>query len=245
MEGQQEIEWLEQARAVVERIELGDADDARRLVEELSHVRETELFREIGKLTRELHDALNTFHLDGRLNDLASHDIPDAKERLNHVINLTEQAAHRTLNAVEAGLPAAEALSGDARRLQAEWRRFRARDMSAEEFRGLARDMDAFLGRAGDDAEAVRAHLSEILMAQDFQDLTGQVIRRVINLVHDVEESLIGLLRVSGGRLTEGVTRPRAETANAGAGPVVPGVDHGEVVNGQDDVDDLLSSLGF
>lgn len=242
---QDEIPWLERAREVVARIELNDEAAARSLVDELAHVREMELFREIGKLTRDLHEALNAFRLDGRLSELASREIPDAKERLNHVIVLTERAANRTLTAVETGLPQAEALGTEARRLRDQWQRFRARAMAADEFRGLARGVDEFLGRVDTDTEALRSQLSEILMAQDFQDLTGQVIRRVIDLVHDVEESLIGLLRVSGGRLTETGPAPRETETHGGAGPVVPGVEHGEVVNGQDDVDDLLSSLGF
>lgn len=239
-----ETDWMVRARALVEQIELGDEDQARRLVDELAQVRETELFQEIGKLTRELHEALNAFCVDGRLTALAQNEIPDAKERLGHVIHLTEEAAHRTLSAVESGMPAAAALGAEARRLSGEWQRFRGREMSAPEFRGLASAIDGFLERTEGDAETLRGRLSEILMAQDFQDLTGQVIRRVIRLVQDLEESLVGLLRVSGDRLGA-PPAPRAIETRNGSGPTVPGVDHGDVVGGQDEVDDLLSSLGF
>lgn len=241
--------WLERARELIAQVDMDDEAGLRKVVDDLARVRETEMFHEIGKLTRELHDALNAFRFDARLEEFASQEIPDATERLNHVIHLTEQSAHRTLASVETSLPCVESLGGRARELGMRWQRFRARDMSADEFRELARELDAFLPKVGDDTEAIRGQLSEILMAQDFQDLTGQVIRRVITLVQDLEQHLITMLRLSGNRLNEpadaSATEPQMPSSSAVQGPVVPGVDGGDVVRGQDDVDDLLSSLGF
>lgn len=241
---------LEMARQLVSHIEAGDEESAARLIEELGRMHESVLFQELGKLTRDLHEALNAFRLDSRISELTQTEIPDAKERLNYVVSLTEDAAHRTLNAVEASLPMSEQLSSRAGDLARHWQRFRARELSAEEFRQLSGELGEFLARVHDDAEAIRRNLSDVLMAQDFQDLTGQVIRRVINLVQDVEQNLVGLVRISGERLStpdqKKMQDKRAEDQNKGMGPAVPGTaGASDVVSGQDDVDDLLSSLGF
>ena len=92
---------LEQARALVSELESGNADAAEQLIDELGRVREQNLFRELGKMTRQLHDALNSFAVDSRIISMAESEIPDAKARLNHVITMTEDSANRTLAAVE------------------------------------------------------------------------------------------------------------------------------------------------
>jgi len=253
---------LAKARQLVAAIEAGDEMPANRLIEELGRMHESVLFHELGKLTRDLHEALNSFRLDSRLAEIAQNEIPDAKERLNYVVSMTEQAAHRTLNAVEECLPKAEHLSRHARELSVAWTQFQKRKLSAQEFRVLSKDLGDFLLRSGEDGEAIRRNLSDVLMAQDFQDLTGQVIRRVINLVQDVEKNLVGLVRITGERLSvpeqqkrsrEDVSQP-AELKSGGVGgrdvtatgPAVPGTKEAkDVVSGQDDVDDLLSNLGF
>jgi chemotaxis protein CheZ len=242
-------QMLAKARELVASIEADDEDAVSRLIDDLGKNRESDLFVELGKLTRELHDSLNSFRLDSRISELAEREIPDAKERLNYVVTLTEQAAHRTLNAVEGMLPISEALEQRAGGLGEEWQRFRSRDMSAEEFRSLSRQIEEFLSQVGDDARALHRSLSEVLMAQDFQDLTGQVIRRVIRLVQDVEENLVRLIRITGERFVQAERKDEKEqekeSNRQGIGPAVPGVDAGGVVSGQDEVDDLLSSLGF
>jgi len=237
---------LEKAKRLVALIESGDDDAANRLIEELGRMHESLLFEQLGKLTRDLHDALNAFRGDSRLMEIAQSEIPDAKERLNYVVAMTEQSAHRTLNAVEESLPAAENIARQADELAASWDRFRRRDMVADEFRALSREIAGFLETTAEDAEMVRRNLSDVLMAQDFQDLTGQVIRRVIHLVQDLERNLVGLVRISGERLAvpEGRGKPGKQTE--ATGPTVAGTaGSGDVVTGQDGVDDLLSSLGF
>ncbi len=236
---------LTQARQLVEYLEQGKADEAVSTLESLSAVREKDLFQELGKLTRELHDTINSFQLDAKISDMAANDIPDAKERLTHVITMTEQAADKTLNAVERTLPVSEELVAKALQLGSDWERFRGRDMDVEEFRKLSGELDEFFGWLGESTPIIQSSLTEILMAQDFQDLTGQIIRRVITLVQDVEHSLVDLVRITGQKM-----KPVAEEKKSGpdieaVGPAVPGVDKGDVVSGQDDVDDLLSSLGF
>ncbi len=241
-------EYLALARKLIEQIGAGEDEAAAVTIDEFTRLRELELFRELGALTRDLHEALKSFRVDTRIGEIAGTEIPDARERLNHVITLTDQAAHRTLTAIEASLPLVGEIGGTARDLRERWQRFRQRDLSVEEFRLLSQEMDSFLDVVDRHGTSVQASLTDALMAQDYQDLTGQIIRRVIGLVQEVEDSLVELVRISGARIAE-ENRPAAdkkskEDAPKGHGPAVPGQDTG-VVSGQDEVDDLLSSLGF
>ena len=237
-------ESLVQARQLVAELEAGNVDAASALLDDLARQRDTGLFQELGKLTRELHDTINSFHLDSRICTLTEHDIPDAKERLSYVITMTEQAAHRTLTAVEDSLPIAEELQKRAVELQDKWQRFRRKDMDVTEFRALVPEIDSFLELTSGHARKLNTSLSDVLMAQDFQDITGQIIRRVINLVKDVEDNLVSLVRISGQRMAP-AEKSTKDDLSRGIGPQVPGLDGADVVQGQDDVDDLLSSLGF
>lgn len=243
---------LNQARSLVSQLEAGNVTGAEHVIEELGRIREQSLFRELGKMTRQLHDSLTSFALDSRMQSLAESDIPDAKARLNHVITMTEDSANRTLTAVEGTLPIAEELQRSANDLLKKWSRFRNKDMSVDEFRSMSQEIDDFLGATHVNAGRIHGNLSEVMMAQDFQDLTGQIIRRVINLVQEVEDNLVELIRLSGSvefAVAEKAAAPDKRTADnlmQGVGPQVPGVgDKVGSVSGQDEVDDLLSSLGF
>ena len=244
---------LSQARALVTELEAGNSRAAASVIEELGRLREQTLFQELGKMTRQLHDSLTSFALDSRMQSLAESDIPDAKARLNHVISMTEDSANRTLNAVDGTLPIAETLQNSAKDLLEKWDRFRNKDMNVDEFRLMSHEIDTFLEQTRLNADQIHANLSEVMMAQDFQDLTGQIIRRVITLVTEVEDNLVDLIRLSGdvnsdaggesGGTREGKSK---DDIMKGIGPAVPGVtDENTSVSGQDEVDDLLSSLGF
>ncbi len=245
--------WISRAKELAIYIEAGNEEQVNRLLDELSRRRETNLFQELGKLTREFHEALNSFRLDARIADLTQDHIPDAKQRLGYVISMTEQAANRTLNAVEGSIPLCEELSSRAHSLREQWSRFLQRALTPAEFRTLSRSLDQYLSRAEDDTVRIRDSLSEVLMAQDYQDLTGQILQRVVSLVNEMEEHLVRLIRVSGQRFTD-VPIPKGSsygTVEETDGPVVHGphvpgtAPEEEVVHGQDDVDALLSSLGF
>lgn len=243
--GNERDEYLEKARALVAELENGSLERAGTAIDTLTKMRESALFQELGKLTRQLHDTLANFQVDTRLAKLTSSEIPDAKERLNHVIEMTEQAANRTLGVVEQTLPRTEELVQKAQQLKNQWDRFRNRDMKVEEFRGLTTEIDEFLGWASVNATAIHQGLSDVMMAQDFQDLTGQIIRRVIKLVQEVEDGLVGMIRLAGPQIAaaEAAVNKRDIVAE---GPQVPGLKpQTEVVASQDDVDQLLSSLGF
>jgi len=238
---------LDHAHKLIDSIESGDEINARAIMDDLASIRELDLFTEMGKLTRELHDSLNNFKLDSKMAGLAENEIPDAQERLNHVITMTEEAADKTLSAVEEAIPLSDDLKASSLELQSRWDKFKNRKLTADEFRDLSRDLDEFFPKISTGTVLLNEKLNDILMAQGFQDLTGQIIRRVITLVRDVEEGLVSLIKMSGAPAKVNESKAKGTERDIMAeGPVVPGVAHAsETVDGQDDVDDLLSSLGF
>jgi chemotaxis protein CheZ len=237
---------LAQAKSLVELLENGQQDKANALIAEIQNPINSELFAEIGKLTRQLHDSLNNFQLDSRLNDLATADIPDAKERLSFVITLTEEAANKTMDVVESIFPIVDNLAEQVRDVNPLWTKLMNNEINLDEFKGLCADIDTLLTTTGKETQRIHSLMTDVLMAQDFQDLTGQVIRKVIDLVHEVEERLIAML-TAFGITTE---QPKESVLpkigdNLVEGPIVNKENRDDVVEDQDDVDDLLSSLGF
>lgn len=197
-------------------------------------------FNRIGQMARQLHDALLGLGYD-KLIEKTVAAIPDAKDRLAYVATLTEQAACRVLNATDAAQPAVEALDTEGRSLGARWEQLYANQLGVVEFRALAGDTRAFLAqRLPETAGVARAQLLEIMMAQDFQDLTGQVIKRIVTLAQELEQQLMLLLIdvMPDIRKTESV----ASLIN---GPVIKADGRTDVVANQKQVDDLLESLGF
>ncbi|MDH5786129.1 MAG: protein phosphatase CheZ [Chromatiales bacterium] len=243
----QDENFIERVRELSQHVESGNAAEADRVLDQIAKLRESSLFQELGKLTREFHDALNAFRLDARLASYAEKDFPDARERLRHVVEMTARSADRSLTAAEESMPICDAIENEADELKGEWQRFVSREMSAAEFRALSSRLQEFLDNTGGSAAQLRTNINEVMMAQDFQDLTGQIIERVITLVDDMEGSLVELIRISGQNLVPDDGKSAEVDLLTGTGPVVPGVDDksGNVVSGQDEVDDLLSSLGF
>jgi len=233
---------LEKAKQLVSSLESGDDEAAEKTLEQMADYSESNLFREVGRLTRELHEAINGFLLDAKITDLAQREIPDASERLSYVITMTEKSANTTLGAVEESLPLADELGEKATELSEKWDLFKGRKMTVDDFRALSGDLTSFLEIAPSYSKSLHSNLSAVLLAQDFQDLTGQIIRQVIALVTDIEDKLVQLVRISGSRMPD---KEYESAEHKLEGPVVPGVNQGDVVDGQDDVDDLLSSLGF
>ncbi|MBD3610700.1 MAG: protein phosphatase CheZ [Gammaproteobacteria bacterium] len=238
-------EVLAMAKDLVAKIEAGENEEAHAVLDEMTKVRESLLYQEIGKLTRELHTSLSSFRVDTHITDLAEKDIPDARERLRYVVSMTDEAANKTLTAVEESLPLCDSLGNRVGEISESWQRLLRREMSADEFRALSKTLASYLASSTTDVNTVKSNLNEVLMAQGFQDLTGQIIHRVIDLVEDVENNLVGLIKVAGQKVDAPtyIADEKAETTPTG--PPVPGVDDSGRVSGQDEVDDLLSSLGF
>jgi len=241
---------LDLAREYVKQLEQGNSVEADNLLTELTHLRESQLFQELGKLTRDFHEAINGFNSDERMHSMAQDEIPDARERLNYVITKTDDAAHKTLNAIEVVMPIAEALEGKVSRIGGEWDKFLKKEMKPQEFRDLSQEIKEFFHSTDCDLKSIKTNVNDILMAQDFQDITGQIIKRVITLVAEVEKSLVELVKLGGGLAvneSDSGSSKKIRESNVGEleGPQVPGMESDDAVNSQDDVDELLSSLGF
>lgn len=243
---------LAQAKALVAHLEAEEVSEANNLVKSAtqSTPKGDTVFEQVGELTRELHDALVNFQNDTRLIDMTGHDIPDAKDRLHYVIEMTDKAANKTMDAVDKCLPIADKLNDDLESVKPSWQKLMSRDLALGDFKKLCHQLDGLIESSSVSAATLRSSLTDILMAQDFQDLTGQMIRRVIDLVQEIESKLVGILTVSS--VEAGVLVANTDSENVGTkkdieaeGPIMNAEDRDDVVNGQDDVDDLLSSLGF
>ena len=237
----------DQANRLKLLVDSGDLSGAMTIIGELNETRDKTLYQEIGRLTRTLHESIRNFHIDSKSDEDFSR-IEDASDRLSYVIDMTNKAANKTLDLVEETMPYASEISAEAKVLKDDWGRLQRKEMKPEEFRVLTAKMGVFLSKLSSDADIVYKNLTEILLAQDFQDLTGQVINRVTGLIKDVEESLVNLVCMAGkvDKITGIVHKIDKQKSNIeGEGPQIKVADKVEVVSGQDDVDDLLSSLGF
>lgn len=198
------------------------------------------VFNRIGHMARALHDTLGQLGYDKLLEKTVS-ALPDAKDRLTYVANLTEQAACRVLNATDIASPLVDDIENGARALGQRWDQVFANEMGPQEFKLLAAETRAYLNeQLPKKTRDTHAQLTEIMMAQDFQDLTGQVIKKVVALAQDLESGLMNLL-------IEVVpeTKRTEEVASLMNGPVINAEGRTDVVVNQEQVDDLLDSLGF
>ncbi len=236
-------EYLERLQGLNVAIEKKDANEVNRLVGELTTLRESALFQELGKLTREIHESINSFSEDDRVAELAEHDIPDATERLNFIVEKTNEAAHKTMNGAEETMEVVGNFSDHAKMIKNRWDQFRNRELSKEEFVALSDDIDEFMVSIPNETAKISQSMTEIMLAQDYQDLTGQMIKQVITMVKEVEEKLVRLVAISGATLKDKSDQPKDGTK--AHGPQLPTANRDEVATNQDDVDDLLASLGF
>lgn len=198
------------------------------------------VFKRIGVMARELHDTLHELGYD-KLLEKTVHAIPDAKDRLAYVANLTEQAACRVLNATDIAKPLQDELESSSKTLAARWDALYENKLSVAEFKALADETRAFLkDQVPQKAAATNEQLLEIMMAQDFQDLTGQVIKKIVGLAQNLENQLVQVLVdvIPDARRNDNVN----SLIN---GPVISGEGRTDVVVNQQQVDDLLGSLGF
>lgn len=242
------------AEDLMEKLGRGDMVGASDVIRGINEARDRSLYREVGKLTRGLHQAIVNFNIEGApgaLPESERSEMANAQDRLDYVLNKTQEAADRTMDLVEAGIPLAGSLADQAATLKQEWGRLIRREMNPAEFRELYKRIDEFLESTQGQARTLSEHFNGILIAQDYQDLTGQVIKKVMALVQEVESNLVHLMRIAGtvDELTGMVHAQAASDAGepdvAPEGPVVNADQRQDVVKGQDDVDDLLSSLGF
>ena len=197
------------------------------------------VFAQLGQMTRGLHNLLRELGLDKTLAKVAS-DLPDNRDRLNYISAMTAQAAERTLNAAENTQPILEQMGQSAQSLSGEWDKLFNKQLGVDEFKALVQNTRAYLAKVPEQAAASNAQIMEIILAQDFQDLTGQVIKKVLEAAQHLENQLLGLL-------IETTPQDRRQAVSPGLlnGPVINAAGRSDVVTSQAQVDDLLESLGF
>ena len=208
----------------------------------------------IGQLTRTLRDSMRELGLDKQV-EAAAQAVPDARDRLKYVATMTEQAAERALNAIELAKPMQEAMQTEAQALDARWAKWYDAPLAQGEAGELLAQTRTFLQSVPERTQATNAQLLEIMLAQDFQDLTGQVIKKITDVVYLIEQQLLGVL-------LENIAPERREQFAASAAALMSSVASGspesllngpqinpegrsDVVQDQSQVDDLLASLGF
>lgn len=232
-------------------LEKKDVAGAIHTMYELQKVRDESLYQEIGRLTRTLHDSIRNFNIDADVSPDEAEE--NAQSRLAYVVDMTAKAANKTMDKVEESMPLSEGIAGEASDINQEWKRFLGKEMKPDEFRELTKRISTFLDSAESNGKQLNKHLSDILLAQDYQDLTGQVIQKVAKMITDVEAQLVNLVAMAGhvDRIT-GIEHELSEPENTeevdpnkGDGPQINAEEKEDVAASQDDVDDLLSSLGF
>jgi len=197
----------------------------------------------LGGIVRLLHDSLRELGYDKALTE-ASSQIVDAQDRLEYVASLTEQAANKVLNTLDDGMPAQDLLSKQAKDMENRWDDLFAGKLSIEQFKALAGDSKQFAQLVSEATEAEKARLLEIMMAQDFQDITGQLIKKVVVITKTVENELTQLLKDSAPPdVKEKLAQKQA--AQEQPQPLMSGPSVPTVALDQDSVDDLLADLGF
>jgi chemotaxis protein CheZ len=198
-----------------------------------------EMLVRVGQITRTLHDSLRELGFDKVL-EKATADIPDVRERLNYVARMTEQAAQRVLNATDAAIPMQERIDAGADEILNGWQAAFKAPFSEANYRDMATMTMQCLADMRNDTSATKQQLLDIMMAQDFQDLTGQVIRKVTDLAHGMEQQLVQLL------IDYAPAEVKRETNSSLLnGPQINPANKSDVVADQGQVDDLLDSLGF
>jgi len=243
--------FSEKATELMGRLEQNDLAGAVGLIQDLQKVRDENLYQEIGHLTRALHESIKNFKLDSKIQGAGS-DIDEAQEGLQYVVEMTAKAANKTMDKVDESMPLSQSIASEAFEIKQEWTRFLNKEMSAKEFRELTKRVSQFLENTEGSTKKLNANLSDILLAQDFQDLTGQVIQRITTMITDVESRLVNLVAMAGhvDQMTgiqhnEIKVQEKEEDINKGVGPQLNSEDNEDVASNQDEVDDLLSSLGF
>ncbi|MGM0520904.1 MAG: protein phosphatase CheZ [Pseudomonadota bacterium] len=222
--------------------------------DQLSEEASEELIHRIGKLTRMLRENMRELGLDKEI-EKAAEAIPDARDRLHYVAAMTEQAAERALNAIDRAQPMQDQLTERAEALDKRWTEWFEAPKELDEAKALVKDTRSYLSDVPDMTAATSKELLEIMMAQDFQDLTGQVIKKMMDVIREIEHQLVQVLidnvpeaqaretmqRKAEDQWKHDNARRNEELLN---GPQVND-EAPDIVSGQDQVDDLLDELGF
>lgn len=238
--------------SLIDKLQNNNFEEASKIIYDLYPSEDQQVYTHVGNLTRALHSAIVNFNVDVGCDQTLknSSEISDASDRLQYVITMTQEAADKTMDRVEVAAPIALNLGQEASALKDEWSRLKRRELSKEDFSQLYDRMGDFFEQMSDGTDQLNQNLQAIILEQGYQDLTGQVLKKVIGLVTDVEHELVNLVRIAGQ--VEEVTglshEPEEKQLNSSCiaeGPQIHADVRDDVVSSQDDVDDLLSSLGF
>lgn len=198
-----------------------------------------DVFQRVGSLTRKLHDALRELGYDKSV-EAALSGLPDARARLAYIANLTGEAANKVLASVERCQTINDELTEKAQKVDENWERLFNNEMSLEEFKTHAKETHEFIKTVRDQSSVFGSQFTEIMMAQDFHDLTGQAVNRIATMAQNLEEQLVELLLDT----TPAEQRKQVEDQWL-TGPAMNAEGRTDVCSDQGQVDDLLESLGF
>jgi chemotaxis protein CheZ len=229
--------YAEPVAALASALAAGDEQAFRTALAVFDSVRDAEVVTGVRKVAGELQTALQRFEIDSRLINLAQQQVPNARRRLMHVVKLSADGVHRTMDLIEQCSPLADQLLREAEQLT---RRLAAQPAPPP---GDQVNVGFFVQRVAGTMATLRERLGEMRQAQGYQDLIGQIVRSVMGLVDELERALGELARIADFR--ESTISQKGDTLIRGRGPVVPGVEHGNAVAGQQDVDALLTQLGI
>ena len=197
-----------------------DAPEFERVLDDIIHARRKDLFAHLRTMTAHVRSAVQVLQNNARLSDLAQRELPDARARLTHVLKLTADAANTTMDLIEQSAPLVDVIAS-----------------TAQEEPAVA--SSHAICKA---AVQLRQNLSDMLLAQGYQDLTGQIVRHVVTLAGEIEAVLTRLVEASGDVVVDPALEPAARTA---FGPAIPGIDADKTMATQQDVDALLDGLGL
>ena len=232
----------EKAQVLLENLEQGNLT-----VQELMSINEARhdaMYQQIGKITRGLHNAITKLEVS---NSEGNED-RDVQARVGYVINLTQDAANKTMDLAEEATPIAAELGSASKELRADWLKLKNRQLSADEFRELYKRIDGFLAYSEEKSNLLHTTLTDIVVTQGYQDLSGQVLQKIVNMLNATESDLANLLAMAanmqeGEEADEGELAVLQEDKDILAEGPLP--NSASALKNQGEVDDLLSSLGF
>jgi chemotaxis protein CheZ len=218
-------------------LENNQTDQANRLIEEMALLRESALFQQLGQLTREIHDRISGLGLAPSIVELAREEASDAHKRLQYVAEKTEQATHDTLNATEASLQLVTECDGI---LQSVRQVLADSSAGADEVGAAQSSLHQTVSMIEHGSDKLRAQMTDIIMAQQFQDLVGQTLRQVLQLIEEIELKLLRLVADTGPQHEQEMSPAATKVATA-----APSATDSDRVSKQGEVDDILAELGF
>jgi chemotaxis protein CheZ len=207
-------------------------DDLSQLAPQTAAGASPEVFQQLGLITRQLHDTLTQLGVMPKL-QIAADGLPDARSRLSYIATKTSDAANKVLNSVDSAKADHAHISSETRRIAEAIVKDPVKAVASGAVMNFVGDVEAATAR-------IDGHLTDIMMAQDFHDLTGQVVAKVVSLATELEDSLVKLLVQAAP--PEQAQKVESTVLN---GPVVNPEGRTDVVKDQAEVDDLLASLGF